>query len=269
MCKKLLTTFLLFVPAFMYAQANLQAAKNDLIKVNSVFDSSQYVGFTATFRYSTDTVAGKFEQQQKTAQYYLNKKHFYMSCEGIEHIQNDSFAIEIDNNEKTLIVTPNINGRLSDNFKLKDFLNQSLDIYSNIYTISITDIDTFTRETKFVTSNPASPYSEFAIRYDTSGFLPISMHFTLSEKLPFEIKSGTGTKELKLKQRLDIYFSDFGGIPDPAMFNEKKYMRYDIASKKYEPSMLYKDFRFYSLGFEEDPNEIVPDELTEATTEAL
>ncbi len=267
MYRKIITALLTFIPIITIGQTTLDTAKNDLTKVNSWFDSSRYIGFDARFMYFTDTVAGKFEYMEKKAEYYLNKNHFYMNSDGMEHIQNDSFSIEIDNNQKTLIVSPNINGKLAEQFMLKDFMSQSLDIYANIYTISITDIDTFTRETKFVTNNSASPYSEFSIRYDTSAFLPISMHFTLTEKLPFEIKSGSSTKDLRLKQQLAIYFSDFRGMTDPSIFNETTFVRYDIATKKYEASKKYQDYRFYSLGFDDDETELKPDELIETNEE--
>lgn len=263
MFRKIIIAILVIVPSFALSQSALLTAKNDLVKINNWFDSAQYIGFDARFVYYTDTVAGKYEYMEKKAGYYLNKKHFYMSSEGLERMQNDTFSIEVDNNEKTLIITPNLNGKLSDQLMLKDFISQSLDVYDSIFTITIADIDTFTRETKFTTSNPLSPYAEFSIRYDTASFLPVSMHFTLTEKLPFDVKAETLTKTLKLKQYLAIYFSDFRGMPDPSIFNETTFVRYDLATKKFEAAKKYEDYRFYALGFEEDMNEFKPDMLTE------
>ena len=54
-------------------------------------------------------------------------------------------------------------------------------------------------------------------------------------------------------------------MPEPAMFDEKYYLRYDIATKKYEPLEKYQHYKFFAIGFNEEDPSTKPDDLIEVT----
>lgn len=237
----------------------LDSAKNELYRINKVFDSSAYLGFAINIIYNTDTCVstGNAQHYEKRVEYQLNKKDYYYKVDDIEYMQNDSFTVSIDHEEKSMIVTKNSFNQLSGSFMMKDFLNNSINNYDSIYTITITDLpDSISRVIDFSTTDSLSPYTKFSVRYDIENYQPQQIEAVLAEKIAVTDSSQlTGVHTDLLNQKLKLIFLDYRAIPTGKIFDEHNYFYKDGQTKRYLPVDKYKYYEFLTAGIDENEME--------------
>jgi hypothetical protein len=223
----------------------LDSVKNEIYRINKVFDSSGYMGFSLNIQYCTDTAAsGACRRDEKNVEY--------------QYIQNDSFTVNIDHTEKSMIVTKNNFNQLSGSFMLKDFLNNSLAFYSSVYTITIVDVDSLYRTILFVTNDILSPYKNFSVTYDNETYQPKFIEAALTEKL--EVTDDSSQTDL-LNQNLKLTFLNYRLIPTGKIFDEQNYFFKNKATKRCMPADKYKYYHFITAGIDEDELEDNPQVL--------
>ena len=241
--------------------ALLDSAKNELYRINKVFDSSGYLGFAINIIYNTDTCTstGNAQHYEKRVEYQLNKSDYYYKVDDMEYIQNDSFTVSIDHEEKSMIVTKNSYNQLSGSFMMKDFLNYNINSYDSIYTITITDLDSLSRQILFTTTDTLSPYTNFSVTYDIENYQPQLIEAGLVEKIAVTDSSqGTGPHTDLLTQKLKLIFLDYRAIPTGKIFDEHNYFYQNRLTKKYQPAEKYKYYQFLTAGIDEDELEDSP-----------
>jgi hypothetical protein len=262
--KYLLPIVIILCSTAVKAQNNvlLDSAKNELYRINKVFDSSAYLGFAINIIYNTDTCTstGNTQHYEKRVEYQLNNKDYYYKVDDIEYMQNDSFTVSIDHEEKSMIVTKNNFNQLSGSFMMKDFLNNSINNYDSIYTITITNLqDSISREISFATTDSLSPYTNFSVRYDIESHQPQQIEAGLAEKIAVTDSSQlTGTHTDVLTQKLKLIFVDYRAIPTGKIFDEHNYFYKDRQTKRYQPADKYKYYEFLTAGIDEDEMEDNP-----------
>lgn len=261
--KYLLPIIIILCSTAVKAQNNilLDSAKNELYRINKVFDSSAYLGFAINIIYNTDTCTstGNTQHYEKRVEYQLNKKDYCYKVDDIEYMQNDSFTVSIDHEEKSMIVTKNSFNQLSGSFMMKDFLNNSINSYDSIYTITINDLDSLSRQISFTTTDTLSPYTNFSVTYDIDNYLPQLIEAGLAEKITVSDSSqGTESHTDLLTQKLKLIFLDYRAIPTGKIFDEHNYFYKDRQTKRYLPVDKYKYYQFLTAGIEEDEMEDNP-----------
>ncbi len=243
------------------AQVNplLDSIKNELYRINKVFDSSAYLGFNMNIHYYTDSCALSCNlHQYKNMEYQLNNKSYYYKTDNLEYMQNDSFTVSIDHDDKTLIATPTvISNQASTNFLLKDFVQYSLGAYDSLYTINIGDLDSVTREITFQTTAANMPFIKLAVLYDIETYQPLSIETVLGEKLVYESTVPTPHTDT-LIQQTKITFSNYHTIPTGKIFDETIYFTKSRTLKKYVPAEKYKYYEFITAGLDEEPLQYNP-----------
>ena len=246
-----------FITAFnarVNSQSLLDSAKAELLKINKVFDSSRYTAFDVDILYSTDTVYGSFQRQEKKVEYQLNNRNYYFKTDDVIYMQNDSFTVNIDNEQKNMLVTKNIYSDLSNQFMLKDFINHSVNAYDSLYVLTINTVDSTTQKISFnakpgILNDSMPGYSSFSLTYDTDYYYPVKIEFVLSEKL----QGLNPAVDQPLTQKMEIRFNNFRPLESTAIFSDNNYFYFDLSLKRYMPVENYKDYRFLTAGMEDDP----------------
>lgn len=242
MLKKYFITGIMLLSLCVIANAQsspvLDSVKHEIYRINKVFDSSAYLGFSVDISYAVPDpdspgIAQTYEQQ---VEYQLNNKNYYYKVDDIEYMQNDSFTVNIDHSQKSMIATKNSFNPLSGSFMLKDFLDNNLAYYDSIYSIVINNIDSVTRVIGFNTNDSLSAYKEIYLVYDIETHQPlkISMKFTAGGK------------------KMELSFLNYKHIPTGEIFDEHNYFYKDRITKRYMPATKYKYYQFITAGIDED-----------------
>ncbi len=246
--------------------AERDSAKQELLAVYKLFDSSAYLGFDMQVQYHTDSSAGKFHRYEKNGVYYLNKNNFFYQEAEMEYMQNTAFAISIDHAEKTMLVARTA-ATPAGAMLLKDFIDNVLDVYASSYTIGLKYADSNLRRISFtLNGNPAAApaYKRFSLLYDTATNYPESLDIELTQKLPLNLPPGsTMVQPAPLRQFITINFSGFRALPGTRIFDANNYFVYDNNTKRYSPAEKYKYYRLILAGIEEADAEYSPGRLGE------
>ncbi len=258
---------LLVSSATVAGQSNplYDSARKELVRMNQRFDATDFLGFDMHIRYHTDTSAGRFEQYEKDATYFLNRKHYYYKVDEMEYMQNDSFAITLDHSEKTILLAKNVN-QPAEQFIMKDFLTYSLDNYQNLYTLNMKMKDSVSQTITFTLSDTSirTAYYRFSVTYDINTHYPLGMELELRDKLNIELPPGTVEEQpAPLTQKLSIRFSNYRGLPSTALFDEARYIRTIGPKHRYQPAEAYQYYRLMLAGIEQDEQPDSPSALME------
>lgn len=238
------------------AQSLLDSAKNEITRVNQVFDSSALTGFTADILYYTDTAYGYFERQEKRVNYCMNKANYYFKTDDMLYMQNDSFTVNIDLQENNMLVAKTIRSDLSNQFALKEFIDMSLTLYDSLFNIEISTPDSNLQKISFTAKPGISDsllpgYRYFSITYDNVLYYPGEMELTLTERKVAPIN----VAEAYISQKMKITFTDFRPLTSSILFDEHQYFYFDGALKEFMPTEQYKYFRLIAAGFDSEEDD--------------
>jgi hypothetical protein len=254
------------ITASAQSAAERDSAKQELLAINKLFDSSAYLGFDMQVRYHTDTSAGKFNRYERNGVYYLNNTNFFYREGEMEYMQNNAFAVSIDHAEKIMLVSKKA-ATPPGAVLLKDFIDNAVDLYATAYTIGLNYVDSNLRRISFeLTGNPAVPpaYKRFTLLYDTATNYPESMDIELTKELPLNLPPGsTMVQPAPLRQFITIEFSGFRALPGTQIFDAANYFVYDNITKRYSPAEQYKYYKLVLAGIEEAAAEYSPGYLGE------
>lgn len=252
------------------AQTNpmLDSARNELYRINQVFNKSMYLGFNMDIGYwvdSADVVIGK---EQVSGNYVLNKSNLYYNMGGTEYIQTDSFSYTIYDDSKMMIMAKNVVQQNSASFPLETFLDSVIYYYGNHYNISIdtvhTDSTGYYKRINFIFDSTGVPpsddvqvkYKTFYIQYDDVSYLPSKFSFSYNEngyQLGGDDSTIIGT--VTLVKHIDMSFSRYNVFANSEIFNDLHYIFFNRQRKIYEPAEKYKGYQFITAGFENEDEE--------------
>ena len=258
MKKILIAIALIFVFDSLTAQApNLDSVKQELYKINKLFDSSSYLGFDVHIKYSSDTAYGNFDFEEMTGKYILNQKNIWYRMGEIEYVQNDSFAYDIYHDEKLLVMTRDSISSKSGLFPLKEFVDSILTWYASVYTITLRNEDD-SRVIEFTTNDTLAPYRRFAIYYEATSHYP--------DKFEMYYIEGNGnansTNDLEPSRKtITMTFSNYYHPSTLEIFEDTNYVFYDRERKQYRPSEKYRMYKFMDNGVnggDDDTVELYP-----------
>lgn len=238
---------------YLFAQSpNLDSIKQELYRINKIFDSSRYLGFDVHIRYSSDTAFGRYDFEEMTGKYILNEKNIYYKMGDIEYVQNDSFAYDIYHDEKLLVMTRDSISSKSGLFPLKEFVDSILTWYASSYVIVLRN-ENESKVIEFSTSDTLAPYKRFAIYYDSTSHYPDKFEMNFVEKIQTDsIDALVPTKKL-----IVMSFSNYYNLSSLEVFEDTNYVFFDRVSRRYRPSDKYRMYRFLTNGVNEQDDETV------------
>ncbi len=241
----------------LYAQPNLDSVRQELYKVNQVFDSARYLGFDVDIVSSSDTLFGRYEHEEMKGNYILNNKNIYYRMGATEYAQNDSFLYNIYHDEKLLMMTRNTVSSNSGLFPLKNFIDSVVTWYDSLYTITLTS-DTNSKIIQFTANQSGLPYQRFAIYYNEYSYYPDKFEMSLYEELDL---TGVPDSLLQLirvrpvEKRITMSFSNYHNPSNLGVFENENYVYFDRLRKIYLPGAKLKAYRFIANGVPGEEND--------------
>lgn len=251
----------------------LDSAKNELYRINKVFDSSEYLGFNLDISYKSDSANKTVETDQMSGNYVLNQKNMYYQMGNTIYVQTDSFAYNIYPDEKMMVMTKNFIAQNSNVFPLRAFVDSMMYYYSNDYTVTIEnvavdslDYEKRIRFTRTLTQQQYTgedmQYNYFYIDYKygaEQSYHPIKFEFSYNEEAPIEVldslENVTTLGTYMATKTVTMNFSNFKPMLDFDLFNDNSYVYYNRQRKIYEPTDKYRDYQFTSSGFDNEDDE--------------
>lgn len=253
MKKILILTTVLLTYGIISAQVP-SSVKEALYKVNKTFDSSRFLAFDVNITFKSDTVLGKFENEEAVASYIVNSHNLYYKMGDIEFVQNDSFIYNIYHDEKMIMMTRQQTAENSSQFPLREFVDSTLSLYDSAYNITLSFFSDVSRMVAFDAKPAYSglPYQRFAIYYDPATYFPqsfeIVMYAPISD-LGNATESISASIKLKsVKKVLKMEFSNYRSPSDLAVFDNSSYVTYNRVRNRYQPATQWKDYRFLANG---------------------
>lgn len=248
---------------FLQAQSPmLDSARNEIYRINRVFDSSMYLGFNMDIGYRADSSNVTIETEQMSGTYVLNKKNLYYNMGGTEYIQTDSFSYTIYGDTRMMIMARNAVRNNSELLPLKTYLDSVLNYYGNAFTITIdtVHIDSadyvkrilFTIDSVGGNSDTITNCTSFFIEYDEGSYLPSKFNFSYKEDAPVYVDDTVFSGYIKLVKHVNMNFSSYKAFTNTEVFNDVQYMIYNRQRKIYEPADKYKNYQFITTGFENE-----------------
>lgn len=226
---------------------NLDSIKQELFKINKVFDSSRYLGFDVNIIYTSDTVYGKFDYEEMSGKYILSDRNVYYKMGSTEYVQNDSFTYNIYHDEQMLMMTKDSISAKSSLFPLKEFVDSIITGYAASYTINLR-VEEDSKVIEFIATDTIVPYKKFAIYYAQDSYYPdkFEMFFKEGYNNPDTISS---TDVLwPTNKRITIIFSNYNQPGSLDIFDDANYVLFDRMRKKYRPSEKFKAYKFIANG---------------------
>jgi hypothetical protein len=245
------------------AQVHIDTARSELYQLNSVFDSSAYIGFDVRVVYTTDTVRGKFAYEEMNGNYIINNENMYYKMGSSEYIRNDSFAYHIHHDEKVMLMSNDPAVENSNLFPTREFVDSVLTWYDTAYVITIED-SAEVRTLKFVAKYDTLPYQLFAVYYLKESHLPLLFEMQFfngadESDTVFLVHGSDVSSSLfnskPVKRRVSMTFSNYT-IPETSIFVDANYVYYNRQTGHYGPSEKYRGYRFLTQGVESDDPEI-------------
>lgn len=264
MIKKLSITVLVLATCLLAAHAqtfNLDSARNELYKINKVFDSSRYLGFDLNIRYTSDTAYGNYEYEELSGKYILNDRNIYYKMGNTEYVQNDSFSFTIYNDDKMMMMTRDSIALKSSLFPVREFTDSVLTWYAQVYNISVRYEDD-SKVLEFTTNDTLAPYRRFTIYYSAESYYPDKFEMYFIERGEVTA-TGSGTDILvPTKKLITVSFSNYNSPESLDIFDNNNYVLFDRVRGKYQPSEKFRLYRFFTNDAngngEDDDEEVYP-----------
>jgi hypothetical protein len=251
----------------------LDSAKNELYRINKVFDSTEYLGFNLDISYKSDSANKTVETDQMSGNYVLNQKNMYYQMGSTIYVQTDSFAYNIYPDEKMMVMTKNFIVQNSNLFPLRTFIDSMMYHYGNDYTITIENVavDSFDyiKRIKFNRALTTQPYAGETMEYNyfyidykygvERAYQPIKFEFSYNEEASIEaldsLENATTLGTYMATKTVTMNFSNFKPVLDFDLFNDASYVYYNRQRKIYEPTDKYRDYQFTTSGFDNEDEE--------------
>ena len=295
MKKYIILIYLAGISFGINGQSLYDSAKNELLKINAVFDSSSYLSFNLQIDYRgsinavrttmadlpiVDSLGNQIEIGSETisGSYTLNNKNMYYEMGNTIFAQTDSFMYNIYKDEETIVMTKNILPSINQQFPFREFLDSLLIEGDYTITIDTVAIDTtqdlgYSRIITYV-GRTSARLKELIVYYDHATYYPYLFQYSYLDSGVSPITgiaeidtllSNTGTLDdmtLLLDRTISMKFSKYETSYTPRIFRDEEYVIYNRQRKIFETSEKYKNYRFFTSGFDNaDPDEEIYAEI--------
>lgn len=239
--------FLLIIAAGVLGVSPVRAAdstnavKQFMQKVQQAYKSASYLSFHVVYRY-----ANKDKPQQyidtMSGEVALDKNHMRFTIENMETITNDTYTVQIDNDEKLIYVSTPQPVQMADPVAM---LDSALARFEGIYAGVAHNKSMATLTLNFP---PGQTYKNviMVINEKTGYFEKVVYELYTNELVEKDQLMGQGGNgPYQNEGNIEILFSEYrqGRFTDE-LFNESRYIN-RLAKGQYQPAEEYKDYQVF------------------------
>jgi hypothetical protein len=217
------------------------AVKQFMQKVQQAYKSASYLSFHVVYRYANkdnpklyiDTMSGEVA---------LDKSHMRFMIDGVETVTNDTYTIQIHNEEKLIYLSTPKPTQMTDPMSMIDsalahFEGMRAGVSKNKGLATLT-----------LSYPPGQSYKNvvMVINEKTGFFEKVAYELYTSELVEKDQLIGQGANgQYQNEGNIEILFSNYrqGKFTDE-LFNEARYFN-RLAKGQYEPSEKYKDYQIF------------------------
>jgi len=237
----LMLTGCLLVSMQAIAGDSTSAVKQFMQKVQQAYKSASYLSFHVVYRYANkdnpkqyiDTMSGEVA---------LDKNHMRFMIDGVETVTNDSYTIQVHNDEKLIYLSTPQPTQITEPVAM---LDSALAHFEGLHAGVIHNKGLATLTLSYP---PGQTYKTIVMVIDekTGFFEKVVYELYTNELVEKDQLIGQGGNGLYEKEgNIEILFSNYrqGRFTDE-LFNETRYFN-RLAKGKYEPSEKYKDYQIF------------------------
>jgi hypothetical protein len=239
--------FLLIIAAGVLGLSPVRAAdstnavKQFMQKVQQAYKSASYLSFHVVYRY-----ANKDKPQQyidtMSGEVALDKNHMRFTIENMETITNDTYTVQIDNDEKLIYVSTPQPAQMADPVAM---LDSALARFEGIHAGVAHNKGMATLTLNFP---PGQTYKNviMVINEKTGYFEKVVYELYTNELVEKDQLMGQGGNgPYQNEGSIEILFSEYrqGRFTDE-LFNESRYIN-RLAKGQYQPAEEYKDYQVF------------------------
>ena len=241
----------------LFAQPGPDSIKNEIKRINTVYDSAAYLAFDVTAALTSDTSSGYYENDQDLVTYMLNGKNCFYSTKEAEYVQDDSFAITTFREEHTMYLTKT-GTNTKELLPMKGFNDSSLYYYFLYYHVSLVNNAQGQNEITMTTDSTWALYKKNVIKYRPENHYMINADFyfsgVTSEEPEDSFFIAHPEKLPVLSKKLSMQFSNYRFMTDGSVFNYKNYVWFDRTRKEFIAKGAYKGYRVITTNLPETTN---------------
>ena len=229
--------------------AQVEKAKQSMMNIYKAYDSLKYLSFDVKYQYSTDTINGKFTQDELVGNYHMHGIKAVYTLGDIDFMQNDSFLIAVYKKEKFMIVSDpqlSVAGTVLPMRTMIDSLFKSA--VAN-YTVAVNSKKNET-VIAMLANDKKQSLNKFIIIYDNSNYYLLSLQYEFIEKSdetpdPMSEDLSDASSNTFRKKTLRIQFSNYKfNESSNNRYDEKQYIFYE--NNVYKPIEQYNEFKIYN-----------------------
>ena len=215
------------------------------------YDSIKYLSFDVKFNYGSDTLLGKYDEEQMDGTYTMAGKRAKYRLGDIDFMQNDSFFIAVYNKDKLIIVDEPKTINIGSQLPLRQQMDSMMLSYANQYTFSNYTRSADTGVIQLIRADSSARFDQFSILYDNRTKMLYKLSYEYSEPASLDsvaldrMMEGSGSTAPPMqKKRLTISFLNYRfDNYDDSVYNENNYIWFENDVCK--PVTRYNDFKIY------------------------
>lgn len=215
------------------------------------YDSIKYLSFDVKFNYGSDTLLGKYDNEQMDGSFTLAGKRAKYRLGDIDFMQNDSFFIAIYNRDKLIMVDEPKMNNVGSQLPMRQQMDSLLLSYANQYTITLYMQGTDTGVIQLVRADSLAQFDKFSISYDdrTKMLYKVTYEYTEPAQLDSAVlaameldpTAGLPVQKKKLSiQFLNYRFDNY----DDTVYDENNYIWFENDVCK--PVEKYEGYKIYN-----------------------
>lgn len=241
------------IPQATEAQGTVPpAVVQTLQSVYRNYDSIKYLSFDVKFNYGSDTLLGKFDNEEMDGSYSLAGNKALYRLGDIDFMQNDSFFIAVYNKDKLIMVDEPKVINMGSQLPMRQQIDSLLSVYAVHYNISMYSLgDTGVIQLTGIDS--LAQFSRFTMHYDNRNYMLYQLSYgykepaDLSAEVLQSYQSSTGTTDIPEQQkRFTIRFMNYRYENyEEGAFQESRYIWFEKGVCK--PASGYSDFKIYYI----------------------
>jgi hypothetical protein len=215
------------------------------------YDSVKYLSFDVKFNYGSDTLLGKFDDEQMDGTYTLagNKAKYRLG--DIDFMQNDSFFIAVYNNDKLIMVDEPKAINMGSQLPMRQQIDSLLLAYDNHYNISSYNQSADTGVIQLLSTDSLAQFDRFALQYDSRSYMLYQVSYEYKEPAELDTavlssyQASTQTTGVPLqKKRFTIRFLNYRYENfNEAAYDENNYIWFENGMCK--PAAKYEGYKIY------------------------
>jgi len=209
------------------------------------YDSIPFLSFDVKFSYSSDTLLGKYKNEQLSGTYTMAGKKAKYRLGNIDFMQNDSFFIAVYNDDQTIIVGAPQTNNIGTKLPLRQMIDSLVNNYFNHYAVTFDSVGTDTSVINFEGADSLAQLKKFKIMYDNRNYMLSRLSYEFVETVALDSADIYTQETYPQDQQLVIQFSNYRfDNYDLDLYNQSNYIYFDQGVCK--PVGRYAGFKIYN-----------------------